>query len=218
MGFHCCNGGLKVNRKMETTVAGLYSAGENAGGLHGADRLGGNMLAGCIISGKIAGEQAAAYAKNRACTEHLPCQPKDLMAAKGELAKQYGPLIEEIRQSAWDNLLVIRSDSSINSFSARIDEIREEARKAASNPGAVPVELENLLILGRALARTALERKESRGGFYREDYPYPAQGTPQAHILTLSDAEAPEVTLRKEVLDPEWSDDFKDRLDKERWG
>ena len=50
MGFQCCNGGLRINRKMETTVAGLFAAGENAGGLHGADRLGGNMLAGCIIS------------------------------------------------------------------------------------------------------------------------------------------------------------------------
>jgi succinate dehydrogenase/fumarate reductase flavoprotein subunit len=218
MGFHCCNGGLKVNRRMETTVAGLYAAGENAGGLHGADRLGGNMLAGCIISGKTAGQQAAAYAKNRARTEHLPYQPKELLAAKGDLAREYGPLIEEIRQSAWDNLLVIKSDSSINSFDVRIDEIREEAQKTAPNPGAVPVEVENLLILGKALARTALERKESRGGFYREDYPYPAQVTPEAHILTLSDAGAPEVSLRKEVLDPQWDDDFENKLDKERWG
>lgn len=218
MGFQCCNGGLRVNRKMETTVAGLFAAGENAGGLHGADRLGGNMLAGCIISGRIAGEQAAGYAKNCARTEHLPYQPKELIAAKPDLAKEYAHLIMEIRQYAWDNLLVIKSKSSINRFQARLDEICEEARRIAPNPGAVPVEVENLLILGKALAKTALERKESRGGFYREDYPYPAQGRPEAHILTLSEVRVGEVALRKEVLDPQWNPDFKNRLDKERWG
>ncbi len=216
MGFQCCNGGLRINRKMETTVAGLFAAGENAGGLHGADRLGGNMLAGCIISGRIAGQQAAACAKNRARAEQLPYQPKELIAAKPDLAKEYAHLITEIRQSAWDNLLVIKSKSSINRFGARIDDICEEARRIAPNPGAVPVEVENLLILGKALAMTALERKESRGGFYREDYPYPAQGKPEAHVLTLS--ETGEVTLRKEVLDPQWDPDSKNRLDKERWG
>jgi succinate dehydrogenase/fumarate reductase flavoprotein subunit len=216
MGFQCCNGGLRVNRKMETTVAGLFAAGENAGGLHGADRLGGNMLAGCIISGRIAGEQAADCAKNRACAEQLPYQPKQLLAAKPDLVKEYAHLIMEIRQSAWENLLVIKSKDSINRFGARIDEVSEAARKIAANPAAVPVELDNLLILGKALAKTALERKESRGGFYREDYPVPAQGKPEAHILSLS--EAGEVTLRKEVLDPQWNPNFQNMLDKERWG
>jgi succinate dehydrogenase/fumarate reductase flavoprotein subunit len=216
MGFQCCNGGLRVNRKMETTVAGLFAAGENAGGLHGADRLGGNMLAGCIISGRIAGEQATACAQNRACAEQLPYQPKELIAAKPDLVKEYAHLIMEIRQSAWDNLLVIKSKSSINRFHARIDEVCEEARRIAPNPAAVPVEVENLLILGKALAKTALERKESRGGFYREDYPVPAQGRPEAHILALS--EAGEVALRKEVLDPQWNPSFQNRLDKQRWG
>ncbi|MHC4569617.1 MAG: FAD-binding protein, partial [Planctomycetota bacterium] len=216
VGFQCCNGGLRINRKMETTVAGLFAAGENAGGLHGADRLGGNMLAGCIISGAIAGEQATRYAQNRAYAERLPYQPKESIAAKPDLAKEYAPLIMEIRQSAWDNLLVIKSNSSINRFQGRIDEICEEARRIAPNPTAVPVEVENLLILARALAKTALERKESRGGFYREDYPVMAEGRPEAHILTLS--ETGEVALRKEVLDPQWNPDSKNRLDKERWG
>jgi len=216
MGFQCCNGGLRVNRKMETTVAGLFAAGENAGGLHGADRLGGNMLAGCIISGRIAAEQATLYARNRACAEQLPYQPKELIAGKPDLAGEYAHLIMEIRQSAWDNLLVIKSESSINRFRARIDEICQEARTIAGNPAAVPVEVENLLILGNALAKTALERKESRGGFYREDYPVPAQGRPEAHILALS--EAGEVALRKKVLDTQWDPGFQNRLGEERWG
>jgi succinate dehydrogenase/fumarate reductase flavoprotein subunit len=216
MGFQCCNGGLRINKKMETTVAGLFAAGENAGGLHGADRLGGNMLAGCVITGRIAGEHAAACAQNRTCAEPPPYQPKQLLAAKPDLAKKYARLIMEIRQSAWDNLLVIKSESSIKQFLTLTDGIREEARKIAPNPGEVPVEVDNLLILGKALAKTSLERKESRGGFYREDYPAPAEGTPEAHILALS--EASDVTLRKEVLDPQWDPDFHDMLDKERWG
>jgi len=216
MGFQCCNGGLRVNRKMETTVAGLFAAGENAGGFHGADRLGGNMLAGCIISGRIAGEQAAVCAHNRTCAEQLLYQPKELIAAKPDLLKEYAHLIMEIRQSAWDNLLVIKSKSSINRFHTRINEICAEARRIAPNPTAAPVEVENLLVLGKAVAKTALERKESRGGFYREDYPVLAQTRPQAHVLTLS--EAGEAALRKEVLDPQWNPDFQNSLDKERWG
>jgi succinate dehydrogenase/fumarate reductase flavoprotein subunit len=216
VGFQCCNGGLRINKKMETTVEGLFAAGENASGLHGADRLGGNMLAGCIISGRMAGEQAAEYAQKCACTEHLPYQPMEWITGKPDMARDYAHLIMEIRQSAWDNLLVIKSESSINRFHARIDEICEKARRIAGNPTAVPVEVESLLILGKALAKTALERKESRGGFYREDYPNPAKGRPEAHIITLS--EAGEVALYKEVLDPQWNSDFQNSLDKERWG
>ncbi len=216
MGFQCCNGGLRINRNMATTVAGLYAAGENVGGLHGADRLGGNMLAGCIISGRIAGAQAAAYAQKCTCIEQLPFQPKESLAGKPDLADEYAPLIAEIRQSAWDNLLVIKSKRSINRFQSRISEICQETRRIAGHAGAVPVEVENLLILGKTLAETALARKESRGGFYREDYPNPAQGRPEAHILALS--EAGEVSLHKEVLDPQWNPDFQNSLDQERWG
>ena len=216
MGFQCSNGGLRINRRMETTVAGLFAAGENAGGLHGADRLGGNMLAGCIITGRIAGEQAAEYARNRLHVERLACEPKELTAARPDLAKEYSPLIMKIRQSAWENLLVIKSKSSINRFNALTDDICEEARRITGDTAAVPVEVENLLILAKALAKTALERKESRGGFYREDYPNPAQERPEAHAITLS--EAGEVVLHKKVLDPQWNPDSKNVLDKERWG
>jgi len=216
MGFQCCNGGLRVNRKMETTMAGLYAAGENAGGLHGADRLGGNMLAGCIISGRIAGEQAAGYAQKCARAEQLPCQPKRLITGSPDLTKKYARLIMELRQSAWDNLLLIKSKSSVDRFNDRIGEIAEEARATAGDPAALPVEMENLLVLGKALARTTQDRAESRGGFYREDYPDRVPDIPEAHVLAMS--EAGEVSLRKEVLDPEWNPDSLNILDKERWG
>jgi len=216
MGFQCCNGGLRVNRQMETTVQGLFAAGENAGGLHGADRLGGNMLAGCIISGRIAGEQAAVYAQNRAAAGQIPYEPKKSIAGNPGLLKDYARLIVEIRQSAWNNLLVIKSKKSINRFNDRIEEIAEEAQRMAGNPAAVPVEVENLLILGKALAKTTLEREESRGGFYREDYPVTAPGSPEAHLLALS--EVGEVVLRKEIFDPQWDPGFQNGLDKARWG
>jgi aspartate oxidase len=132
------------------------------------------------------------------------------------LFKDYARQIKGIRQSAWDNLLGSKSKSSVNRFQDRIEEITEEAQRTAGNPAAVPVEVENLLILGKVLARTTLDREESRGGFYREDYPAPVPGSPEAHLLTLS--EAGEVVLRKEVFDPQWNPDFQNGLDKERWG
>ena len=121
-----------------------------------------------------------------------------------------------IRQSAWDDLLVIKSKSSIDHFHSRVEEICQEAQRIAVNPDALPVEVENLLILAKAIAATSLERKESRGGFYREDYPAAVPSVPEAHIITLS--EGGEVALRKKVLDTQWNPDFQNSLDKERWG
>jgi succinate dehydrogenase/fumarate reductase flavoprotein subunit len=201
---------------METTVEALFAAGENAGGLHGADRLGGNMLAGCIISGRIAGDRAAEYAQNRARLPRLSYQPRESTAGNPPLAAQYAPLIAEIRQSAWDDMLVIKSKTSVGHFQNRIEEIAEQARRSAGNPASVPVEVENLLILGRTLGKTTLEREESRGGFYREDYPETAQSRPEAHLLRLS--EAGEAIIRKETLDPQWDSGSSDGLNKERWG
>lgn len=216
MGFQCCNGGLRVNKKMETTVEGLFAAGENAGGLHGADRLGGNMLMGCIISGKTAGEQAAGYAHDHTHTGAISYEPKISIAGKPELSTKYSPIIEKIQKAAWDNLLVIKSESSVKSFQDRIKELGEQSLITAGNPAAIPVEVENLLLLGQALAKTTLEREESRGGFYREDFPVPDGRVPQVHLLSLSDEGR--LTLRKEVFDPQWNPSFEDGLKKERWG
>jgi len=216
VGFQCCNGGLMVNRNMETAVAGLYAAGENAGGLHGADRIGGNMLAGCIISGRTAGRHAAGYAQKCATVEPLPYQPKKLMAGSPDLTEQYARLVMELRQSAWDNLLLIKSENSVDRFDNRIGEITEEALAIAGDPAALPVEIDSLLVLGKALAGTTRARTESRGGFYRSDYPDQVPDIPEAHILALSDTG--EVSLRKEVLDPQWNPDSPNILDEERWG
>lgn len=216
MGFQCCNGGLRVNKHMETAVAGLFAAGENAGGFHGADRLGGNMLAGCLISGRIAGRNAVARAQEQTRFRPLPCPSQTCLAGRPDLAGRYAPIIEAIRQSAWDNLLVIKSERSMLRFLTLVDECCQEARQMAEKPAAVPVEVEHLLILAKALARTSLARQESRGGFYREDFPDAVQGTPEVHCLALS--EAGDVTLQKEVVDPQWRWDIQDSLNKERWG
>ena len=216
MGFQCCNGGLRVNKKMETTVAGLFAVGENAGGFHGADRLGGNMLAGCMISGSIAAKHATQYARGITTVDQLPYQAKQLLAVKPNLAKQYARLIMEIRQSAWKDILVVKSKSSIDNFRVRVDQICREVCSIAGGPAALPVEVENLLILAKAIARASLERKESRGGFYREDYPDAVNSVPQAHIITLS--RAGKVQLEKEILDQQWNPDFHNSLGKERWG
>jgi succinate dehydrogenase/fumarate reductase flavoprotein subunit len=216
MGFQCCNGGLRVNKRMETTVEALFAAGENAGGFHGADRLGGNMLAGCIISGRIAGKNAAKFSKKRSRADQLSWQPVASIAGNPEFSRDYSRFITEIRRSAWDDILVIKSEDSIKRFKSRIDEITREAHKAAGRPNTIPVEVKHLLILAKAIAATTVERKESRGGFYREDYPLAAQGTPETHLLALT--EAGEVILRKQVLDPQWNPLSQNGLDNERWG
>jgi len=216
VGFQCCNGGLLVNTRMETTVAGLYAAGENAGGLHGADRLGGNMLAGCIISGRIAGREAAGHVPRRSPIKPLRFERQGSDGTENELSQAYGPLFTEIRRSAWENLLVVKSERSIEMFRDRLEQVRQRSRAMAVDSGGMPAELENLLVVGEVLAETSLERRESRGGFYREDYPNAIQAAPEAHIVTLS--EDGRVLLRKETLDPQWNPDSRDGLGNVRWG
>jgi succinate dehydrogenase/fumarate reductase flavoprotein subunit len=216
VGFQCCNGGLRVDRNMQTTVPGLFAAGENAGGLHGADRLGGNMLAGCLISGRIAGTRAAELARGRRSPGKVTAAPAESIAADPELLPAYARLVAELRRAAWEDLLVVKSEGSVARFLERAEQLAGEAAKTAGRPAGFPVEFENLLVLGKALAATTRERRESRGGFYREDHPAAAPGTPEVHVVRLS--EASEVKVRKEVVDPQWDPTFQDGLEQERWG
>jgi L-aspartate oxidase len=222
MGFQCCNGGLRVDRNMETTVPGLFAAGENAGGLHGADRLGGNMLAGCLISGRVAGSRAAQLARGRrapragAMKRPESLEPLESIAGKPELGRRYAGLIAELTKAAWEELLVVKSSRSIARFLQRAEGLGAEAMRIAGAPEALPVEVGNLLTLGRILAAVSLSREESRGGFYREDHPEAAAGVPAVHVASLS--ETGEIGVRKEVVDPQWDPAHYDRLDQERWG
>lgn len=187
---HYVMGGIRVegDSAMSTTVPGLFACGECAGGLHGANRLGGNSLSDLLVFGKRAGEYAAKFAKeNREVSlnkdeisqvihdaltplERAGNAPAD---AKGPYQVQYK--LQDLMQ---DKVGIVRLKNEIEEAIEKIGELREEAKTVVAhgnreyNPGwHTALDLHNLLTCAEMVAQSALVRNESRGAHTREDYP-----------------------------------------------
>jgi succinate dehydrogenase/fumarate reductase flavoprotein subunit len=172
---HAINGGLKINERSQTTVSGLYAAGEVAGGPHGADRLGGNMMVTCQVFGARAGRFAAREAlkknyisipeslfkKNRDEVFNVICRNVDVQALKIMLQNE-----------AQQKLLVRRNEAGLKEFINMVHSLRGEIQKAPSaSPRKELWELLSLLRAGELMAMAALLRQESRGSHFRQDFP-----------------------------------------------
>jgi succinate dehydrogenase / fumarate reductase flavoprotein subunit len=186
---HYIMGGVRVDGETQmTNVPGLFAAGEVAAGLHGANRLGGNSLSDLLVFGKRAGEFAAKFAQERkpaqiddtqveqAAREAL--SPFDRAAASG--AGGESPyLVQQDLQDTMQNLVgIIRREEEMVQALDRLNHLRERAGNVAVhghrefNPGwHTALDLDHLLTVSEAIARAAIERKESRGGHFRDDFP-----------------------------------------------
>ncbi len=210
---HCSLGGLRIDVNGETSVPHLYAAGEAAAGPHGADRMGGHMLLASQVFGAKAGKHAAAFAlKNakrqtddRAVTEterHI----KALENSRGGATPR--SITVQLRRSAYFNLLVMRSPERIGLLREDVARIRrEELPKLNVNSPKDLVEaceLENLLRLADIEAAVCLERKESRGPHYREDYPIQDNRNWVRVVIAKKDGDG--IKLDTAVVDPDWQD------------
>jgi succinate dehydrogenase / fumarate reductase flavoprotein subunit len=181
---HYVMGGIRVNADtQESSVPGLFAAGECAAGINGANRLGGNSLSDLIVFGKRAGEYAAKFAKeNGAGTVN-----KDEVAAKakdalepferdgGENPYSIQHDLQELMQA---NVGIVRTQDEMVEALNGLDILRNRAARTFVpgnidfNPGwHTALDLHNLLIVSEAIALSAIERRESRGGHFREDFP-----------------------------------------------
>ncbi len=182
---HYIMGGVRVDGETQmSTVPGLFAAGEVAGGLHGANRLGGNSLSDLLVFGKRAGEFAARYAK-----EHSAGQlPHDQIEAAARWALSFiddpqgneNPFqVQQDLQETMQNLVgIVRREEEMLRALDEIARLRDRHRRIRVvgnreyNPGwHTAMDLHNLLIVAEAITRSAIERKESRGAQFREDYP-----------------------------------------------
>jgi fumarate reductase (CoM/CoB) subunit A len=189
-GSHTWLGGLEVDVDGKTPVAGLFAAGETAGGIHGGNRIGGSALSASLVYGRRAGKKAAALVKdasNRARPEAaIPEFERRWLADL--MRRESGPLQSGIRMNcrmlAHHKLGPIRDERSLKEALAEYERIEREdvaaMRLDESARGSDAVrgeELEsalsvrNLALLGRILASAALARTESRGAHFRLDYP-----------------------------------------------
>ena len=184
---HYAMGGIRVNGDTQATnVPGLFAAGECAAGLHGANRLGGNSLSDLIVFGKRAGEYAAKYAKENSSGTINDAQVE---AAYREAVEPFerpagggteGPyqVQYDLQNMMQANVGIVRLQNEMEFALAGIEKLKTRAAKVAVqghleyNPGwHTAIDLKHLLTISEAITLCSLDRKESRGGHFREDFP-----------------------------------------------
>jgi succinate dehydrogenase/fumarate reductase flavoprotein subunit len=174
-------GGLAIDRSGATAIQGLYAAGECVGGIHGANRMGGNALSEALVFGALAGREAARYAQSPVPSSGLDPLIKEWIKRringfqdKKKAPQSYGPLRREVEQILWEQVGIIRESAGLEAAIARLDRLRETHRQFnLDNPKGFPYAWEegNALLIGRAIAAAALKRTESRGAHFRSDFP-----------------------------------------------
>ncbi len=182
---HYVMGGVEVDPDSAMSkVPGLFAAGEVAGGMHGANRLGGNSLGDLLVFGKRAGEYAASYAKELNGRPAISDADVDTAAAadlapfKSEAGENPYSVQQALQEVMQDLVGIIRTEAELK---AALDKIRDLETRVASvsveghrqyNPGwHLAIDLHNMLLVSESVAKAAMERKESRGGHTRDDYP-----------------------------------------------
>jgi succinate dehydrogenase flavoprotein subunit len=182
---HYVMGGIRVDAETgASTVAGLFAAGECAGGMHGANRLGGNSLSDLLVFGARTGAGAAAHAARSSGEAYL--DPVQVRAAERELEEplerrdgEDAYAIQRDLQETMQTLVgIYRDEADLGEALGRLVDLRArwDAVRAphgrAYNPGwNLVFDMRNLITVAEALTRSALQRRESRGAHSRVDYP-----------------------------------------------
>jgi succinate dehydrogenase / fumarate reductase flavoprotein subunit len=182
---HYIMGGIRVDADTQmSSIPGLFAAGECASGINGANRLGGNSLSDLIVFGKRAGEYAAQWARQNgqalvddgavARAIQAALAPFDL-GDKGENPYKVQADLQDTMQAL---VGIVRLEAEMQEAVVRIEQFKERAARVGVSGHRefhagwhTALDLRNLLSVSEAIARSAIERKESRGGHFREDYP-----------------------------------------------
>lgn len=178
---HHFMGGVRIDEWGRTSLRNLFAAGEVSGGVHGANRLGGNALADTQVFGRRAGISAAKNAMNssgrqvRSLIEEEEQRIKD-MVRDGSIRP--AEIRDELHEAMWSDVAIVRSRRSLESARSRISTLMDKLgdldvpETGGFNSNLMEaLELENMLITASLVTRSALIREESRGSHYREDFP-----------------------------------------------
>jgi succinate dehydrogenase / fumarate reductase flavoprotein subunit len=217
---HYVMGGVRVDPDTQAaSVPGLYAAGEAAGGMHGANRLGGNSLSDLLVFGRRAGLYAAEHALG---LESTPApDPAEVEATAAQALEPFGreagenpyALQQDLQETMQDLVGIIRAEGELKAALEKLAVLRERSRRVRVegnrqyNPGwHLALDLDSMLTVSECVATAALERKESRGGHTRDDYPKPDPELARVNmVLRQRDRQ---LELRREPL-PEMPDDLK---------
>jgi succinate dehydrogenase / fumarate reductase flavoprotein subunit len=182
---HYVMGGVKVDSDSQmSTLPGLFAAGECAAGINGANRLGGNSLSDLLVFGKRAGEYAAVFAKEngvpRVDERQVEASIQRSLAPfeRGTAAENPYKIQQDLQNTMQDLVGIVRLEEEMTRALGELAALNRRAAKAGvtghreyNNGWHTAQDLGNLLIVSEAIARSALERRESRGGHFRQDYP-----------------------------------------------
>jgi succinate dehydrogenase / fumarate reductase flavoprotein subunit len=220
---HYMMGGVRVDGDSQmSTVPGLFAAGECAAGLHGANRLGGNSLSDLLVFGQRAGHHAALFAsqardpvvdaahvEDAARTALLPFERTAAAASEGPFA-----IAHALQDSMQDLVGIVRVEADMRRALDVIAELRTRAGRVAVygnreyNPGwHTALDLRNLLTVSQAITLSAIERKESRGAHFRDDYPARDAEWGRYNLIVRKSA-AGEMEVRRDAI-PEMRPDLR---------
>ena len=201
---HYVMGGVRVDAETQmSTVPGLFASGECAAGLHGANRLGGNSLSDLLVFGRRAGVFAARFARAQAWGS-VPAAQVEAAAARAlapfgrDGRSEGGPyhLQQELQDMMQDGVGIVRREEEmvavlegLASLRARLGRVRVDGNRQYNSGWHTALALRNLVTVSEAVARAALERRESRGAHFRDDCPEKAQDLGVLNVVVRKGAD-----------------------------
>jgi succinate dehydrogenase / fumarate reductase flavoprotein subunit len=217
---HYIMGGVHVDPDTQMSrVPGLFAAGECAAGINGANRLGGNSLSDLLVFGKRAGEFAARFAKDtkpgKIDNDKIDTTARQALAPfekdGGENPYEVQKDLQELMQ---DNVGIVRTESEMQHALSEVQKLKDRANRAGVighrefNPGwHTALDLKNLITASEAITLAAIERKESRGAQFREDFPNKEERFAKVNTM-ISKADDGSMRVRLDPL-PEMPDYLK---------
>jgi succinate dehydrogenase / fumarate reductase, flavoprotein subunit len=222
---HYIMGGVRVDAETQmSSVLGLFAAGEVAAGLHGANRLGGNSLSDLLVFGKRAGEFAAHFAKEygpgRTHDDEIEEAAREALesfdrAARGAGVAENPYQVQSDLQEMMQNLVgIVRREEEMIRALGGLGTLRKRSQNVAVhghreyNPGwHTAIDLKHLLTVSEAITRSAIERKESRGGHFRDDFPNKSEIEGKVSIVVYQAADG-SMQVRREPI-PEMPEHLK---------
>jgi fumarate reductase flavoprotein subunit len=193
---HYMMGGVLFQPDGSTALPGLFAAGEDTGGVHGANRLGGNGVANSTVFGGIAGDSMAAWVRAEGGFRNPDPTALDAAAAacRQPLDRPVGNLFElqeQLRDVMWEDVGILRTAAGLQRALARLRALEQQLDGIGIGGGDLAfnltwhdcLNLKNQILVSRAVATAALARENSRGAHYREDFPEPGRAEESTYTL-----------------------------------